>query len=58
MTDPVANVPVPPPARPAKKRPKGSKRTKTVEEQYRALIKAGHVRIVRRRGKPPEIIWL
>lgn len=28
------------------------------EEAYRDLIKAGLVKIERRRGKPPRIIWL
>lgn len=36
----------------------GMKRTPPVEELYRDLIKAGLVRIVRRRGKPPLIQWL
>lgn len=47
---------------PAKPKRKGSKRhkakTKTVEELYDELIKAGLVRIIRRKGKPPLIQWL
>lgn len=39
-------------------RGKGKKRTPTLEEQYAELIKAGQVRIERRRGKPPRVIWL
>ncbi|AFU88054.1 hypothetical protein CcrColossus_gp184 [Caulobacter phage CcrColossus] len=31
---------------------------KTLEEQFAAEIKAGLIKIVRRRGKPPEIVFL
>jgi hypothetical protein len=41
-----------------KAKPKGRKRTPKVEELYGALIKAGAVRIVRRKGRPPLIVWL
>lgn len=38
--------------------PRHSARTPKPEEAYRDLIKAGLVKIERRRGKPPRIIWL
>lgn len=31
---------------------------KTLEEEFAKEIKAGIIKIVRHRGKPPEIIWL
>lgn len=37
---------------------RNSKRTPTPEAMYRDLIAAGMVRIERRRGKAPKIIWL
>lgn len=39
-------------------RGKGKKRTLRLEDQYAELIKAGQVRIERRRGKPPVVVWL
>jgi hypothetical protein len=33
-------------------------RPEKVEKIYAELVKAGLVRIVRRRGKPPQIVWL
>lgn len=36
----------------------GPHQQKPPEVIYKALIKAGHVKIVRRRGKPPQIVWL
>ena len=36
----------------------GSKRTLKPEIMYRDLIKAGIVKVERRRGQPPKIIWL
>jgi len=35
-----------------------SAHTPKPEEMYKDLIKAGLVKIERRRGKPPKIIWL
>lgn len=46
----------PPTAFGQSKKRRGKKRPP--EEEYADLIKAGVVKIVRRRGKPPEIIWL
>lgn len=37
---------------------KGVKRTLKPELLYASLIKAGLVKVVRRRGKPPLIVWL
>lgn len=31
---------------------------KSVEAQYAELIKAGQVRIVRRKGRPPKVVFL
>jgi hypothetical protein len=36
---------------------RGAKR-KTLEQEYAGLIKAGMVKIVRERGKPPRVVWL
>lgn len=41
-----------------KRRAKGPKQQKTPEALYADLIKAGQVKIVRRKGKPPLIVWL
>lgn len=57
-----ANIPLPRAADDVPSKPRGSKRrkakAKTVEELYSDLIKAGIVRIERRKGKPPLIVWL
>ena len=51
-----------PPAETPAPRPKRRKRARAkqprVEQLYAELIKAGQVRIERRRGRPPKIIWL
>lgn len=31
---------------------------KTLEEEFAKEIKAGIIKVVRQRGKPPEIVWL
>lgn len=41
-----------------KRRKRANARQKTPEHLYAALIKAGQVRIVRRKGKAPLIEWL
>ena len=41
-----------------KRKAKGPKQQKTVEALYADLIREGKVRIERRRGKPPLIVWL
>ncbi|UTC29632.1 hypothetical protein BAJUN_00020 [Bajunvirus bajun] len=41
-----------------RKKRKGPKAQKTPEHLYAALIKSGEVRIERRKGKPPLIVWL
>lgn len=38
--------------------PPGRARTASLEETYGSLVKAGIVRIVRKKGKPPKIVWL
>lgn len=45
-------------APPRRKKAKGLKRQKKVEDLYRAAIKAGEVKIIRKKGRPPEIVWL
>lgn len=35
-----------------------SKRTPKIEDLYGKLIKAGLVRVVRTKGKPPQIVWI
>lgn len=49
-----ARIAAAPPAKPRR----GPKRRKRVEEELRDLIKAGIVRVTRRRGQPPLIEWL
>lgn len=45
--------------RPQRSAPRrGSKRTPKPEELFADAIKAGHVKVIRRRGKPPQIVWL
>ncbi|USN14160.1 hypothetical protein PAPPERLAPAPP_04860 [Brevundimonas phage vB_BpoS-Papperlapapp] len=46
------------PAPPPKRRKRAKARQKTVEHLYADLIKAGIVRIERKKGQPPRIIWL
>lgn len=51
--------PADPPEGPKPRRRKRAKaKQKTVEQLYADLIKAGHVRIERKKGHPPKIIWL
>jgi hypothetical protein len=45
-------------AQPPQKTSKGSQHTPSVDELYGPLIKAGLVRIIRRKGRPPLIRWL
>lgn len=48
-----------PPQPPTPRRRKRAKaRQKTVEHLYADLIKAGLVRIERKKGQPPKIVWL
>ena len=46
-----------PPPKP-RRRKRAKARQKTVEHLYADLIKAGIVRIERKKGHPPKIIWL
>ncbi|UTC28996.1 hypothetical protein MARCHEWKA_04840 [Brevundimonas phage vB_BpoS-Marchewka] len=46
------------PAPRPKRRKRAKARQKTVEHLYADLIKAGIVRIERKKGQPPKIIWL
>lgn len=39
-------------------KPAGRKRTRSLEETYGSLIKQGLVRIVRKKGRPPEVIFI
>jgi plasmid stabilization system protein ParE len=39
-------------------KPKGRAHTPSLEETYRALIRAGQVRIIRKKGRAPVIQWL
>ena len=41
-----------------KRRKRANARTKTPEQVYATLIKEGVVRVVRRKGKPPLIVWV
>lgn len=40
------------------RKPRGRSRMPKIEDAYEQLIKLGQVKIVRRRGKPPLIVWL
>jgi|GEM_PF-5919660 len=54
-----SNEPVPEqPDYPRTRSPKRGVRMRSVEETYGALVKAGLVRIVRKKGRAPRIIWL
>lgn len=37
---------------------KARRRTPSVDELYGALVRAGQVRIIRKKGQPPKIVWL
>lgn len=41
-----------------KRRKRAKAKQKTLEQQYAQLISAGVVRIERRRGRAPRVIWL